>query len=175
MRAELLERKQADLDKGKTTKTYASPKPAQRKKRSGCATAMMWAIIIFLIALFGMAIIIAVIDEAKTPNKGYYDYKGTPYYYTGGAWYTPDDDGNWERDYNTPDSLEENYKDYYEARDYSDLDSDYADDIEEYQTEAYSNYDNDNDSWNDSNWDDDDWDYDYDDYDSYDSDWDSDW
>jgi uncharacterized FAD-dependent dehydrogenase len=74
-------------------------------------------------------------------------------------------------------SLTENYKDYYEAKDYGDLYADYADDIEEYPTEEYSNddYDNDDDSWNDSNWDDDDWDYDWDDYDSYDSDWDSDW
>ena len=178
MKAELLERKQADLDKGKTANTYARPKTAPRKKRSGCATAMMWAILISIVAIFGLSFIIMLIDDAKTPNKGYYDYKGTPYYYSGGAWYTPDDDGNWERDYNAPDILEENYRDYFEAKDYYDLDSDFADDIEEYQTEAYSGNDNnydDDDSWNDSNWDDDDWDYDYDDYDSYDSDWDSDW
>ena len=177
MRAELLERKQADLDKGRTSNTYASPKPAQRKKRSGCANAMMLAIVISLVAIFGFSFIVMAINDAKTPKKGYYDYKGTPYYYTGGAWYTPDDDGNWTRDYNTPDRLEENYNDYFEARDYSNLDSDYADDIEEYQTEADSNYnyDNDNDSWNDSNWDDNDWDYDYDSYDWGDSDWDSDW
>ena len=117
-----------------------------------------------------------IIEDSKTPKKGYYEYKGTPYYYTGGAWYTPGDDGEWERDYNAPDRLEENYNDYFEAKDYSSLDSDYAGEVEEYPTEAYSNdsYDND-DSWNDSNWDDDDWDYDYDSYDSYDSDWDSDW
>ena len=178
MRAELLERKQADLDKGRTSKTYASPRPApQKKKRSGCANAMMWAVVISLVAIFGFSFIVMAINDSKTPKKGYYDYKGTPYYYTGGAWYTPDDDGNWTRDYNTPDRLEENYNDYFEARDYSNLDSDYADDIEEYQTEADSNYnyDNDNDSWNDSNWDDNDWDYDYDSYDWGDSDWDSDW
>ena len=177
MRAELLERKQADLDKGRTSNTYASPKPAQRKKRSGCANAMMWAIVISLVAIFGFSFIVMAINDAKTPKKGYYDYKGTPYYYTGGAWYTPDDDGNWTRDYNTPDRLEENYNDYFEARDYSNLDSDYADDIEEYQTEADSNYnyDNDNDSCNDSNWDNNDWDYEYDSYDWGDSDWDSDW
>ena len=177
MRAELLERKQADLNKGKNANTYASPKPAQRKKRSGCATALMIGIFIFLAAVIGFTFIAAVIQYEKTPNKGYYDYNGTPYYYTGGAWYIPDDDGGWERTYNAPDSLEENYKDYFEARDYSDLDGDYADYIEEYPTEAYSynDNDNDNDSWFDSNWDDNDWDYDYDSYDSYDSDWDSDW
>ena len=175
MKAELLERKQADLDKGKTRNTNASPKPAQSKKRSGCANALMWTIIITIVAIFGISMIIMALDDAKTPNKGYYDYNGTPYYYSGGAWYTPDDDGDWERTYNAPDRLEENYKDYYEARDYDDLDSDYADDIEEYQTEANS-YNNDNDdSWNDSNWDDNDWDYDYDDWDFGDSDWDSDW
>lgn len=175
MKAELLERKQADLNKGKTTNTYASPKPAPSKKRSGCANAMMWAIVISIVAIFGFSFIVMAINDSKTPNKGYYDYKGTPYYYTGGAWYTPDDYGNWEIDYDTPDILEENYKDYYEAKDYYNLDSDYADNVAEYPTEAYSGDNYDDDSWNDSNWDDDDWDYDYGDYDSYDSDWDSDW
>ena len=116
--------------------------------------------------------ILAEIEDARTPNRGYYDYNGDAFYYAAGAWYTADDDGVWERTYDVPDTLEENYKDYFEAKDYSDLD---ADNVEEYQTEAYS-YDNDNnDSWNDNNWDDNDWDYDYDSYDSYDSDWDSDW
>ena len=182
MRAELLERKQADLDKGKTHNTYASPKPAQSRKPSGCAIALMVGVFIFIAVILGFTVIAAALQYDKTPNKGYYDYNGTPYYYSDGAWYTPDDDGNWERNYNAPNRLEENYKDYYEARDYDDLNNDYADDIEEYQTEAYSyNNDNDNDSWwNDSNWDDNDWDdndwdYDWGDYDFGDSDWDSDW
>ena len=174
MRAELLERKQADLDRGKTSNTKASPRPTQSRKRSGCANGIMWGILISLALMFGLAFIVMAINDAKTPNRGYYNYNGDPYYYAGGAWYTPDDDGGWERTYNAPDRLEENYKDYFEAKDYDDLDSDYADDIEEYPTEANS-YDNDDDSWNDSNWDDDDWDYDWGDYDSYDSDWDSDW
>lgn len=173
MKAELLERKQADLNRGKTTGSSGSPKPAKRKKRSN---ALIWGIIIAISAMFGLAFIITLIDDEKTPDRGYYSYQGTPYYYGGGVWYTPDDDGGWERTYDAPDSLEENYRDYFEARNYGDLDADYADDIEEYPTEEYS-YDNDDDddSWNDSNWDDDDWDYDYDSYDSYDSDWDSDW
>ncbi|MBR3142112.1 MAG: zinc ribbon domain-containing protein [Clostridiales bacterium] len=176
MRAELLERKQADLDKGKTTNTY-STKTVKRSSRPKGINAIMWGIVISIAVMFGFAFIVMVINDSKTPNRGYYDYKGTPYYYGGGVWYTPDDDGEWERTYDAPDRLKENYRDYFEARDYSDLDSNYADDIEEYQTEADSNYnyDNDNDSWNDSNWDDNDWDYDYDSYDWGDSDWDSDW
>ena len=172
MKAELLERKQADLDRGKTT-NHSNPKQSPNKKRSGCANAIMWAIVIGIVAIFSISFVIMAINDSKTPNKGYYDYNGTPYYYSGGGWYTPGYDGDWERTYDAPDTHEENYKDYYEAKDYYNLDSDYADGIEEYQTEAYSN-DND-DSWNDSNWDDDDWDYDYGGYDSYDSDWDSDW
>ena len=179
MRAELLERKQADLNRGKTTGTNTRPCSSSRRRRPLWVNLIMWGIVISIIGLFGFSMIVMMIgdaiENANRPNKGYYDYKGTPYYYNGSGWYTTDDDGEWERTYDAPDRLEENYRDYFEAKDYDDLDSNYADDIEEYETEAYS-YDNDNDdSWNDSNWDDDDWDYDYGDYDSYDSDWDSDW
>ena len=176
LKAEVLDRKQADLNKG-TANTYSSPRPAQRrKKKLGCSTIIAYAIAIFIFLVFGIAFVSMIIDDAKTPKKGYYDSKGTPYYYTGGGWYTPDDDGEWVRDYDAPDRLEENYNDYFEAKDYSSLDSDYAGDIEEYPTEAYSSGDYDSgDSWDDNSWDDDDWDYDYDSYDSYDSDWDSDW
>ena len=178
MKAELLERKQADVNNGKAASApYSSPRPAQRKKKKlGCSTIIAYAIVIFIFLVFAVAMFGKIIDDAKTPKKGYYDYKGTPYYYTGGGWYTPGDDGEWERDYDAPDRLEENYNDYFEAKDYSSLDSDYAGDIEEYPTEAYSSDDYDSgDSWDDNSWDDDDWDYDYDSYDSYDSDWDSDW
>ena len=174
MRAELLERKQADLDKGRTSNSQR-PKPSSRRKRPLWANILMWGIVIFIIAVFGFSFAAMILEDAKTPNKGYYDYKGTPYYYSGSGWYALADDGSWERTYDAPDRLEENYRDYFEARDYDDLDADYADDIEEYETEAYSYDNDDDDSWNDSNWDDDDWDYDYDSYDSYDSDWDSDW
>ena len=175
MKAELLERKQADLDRGKTAGSYKS-KPVKHSGRRRGLNGIMWGILITIAIMFIFAFVVMIVSDYKTPNRGYYNYKGTPYYYGGGVWYTPNDDGEWERTYDTPDRLTENYNDYFEAKDYSDLDADYADDIEEYQTEAYS-YDNDDDddSWNDSNWDDDDWDYDYDDYDSFDSDWDSDW
>ena len=174
MKAELLERKQADLNKGKTNNSY-SPKPVKRSRRPKGVNAIMWGIVLCIALMFGLAFIVMAINDSKVPKRGYYDYKGTPYYYGAGYWYTINDDGEWVRDYDAPDSLTENYKDYFEAKDYSDLDADYADDIEEYPTEEYSNdYDND-DSWNDSNWDDDDWDYDYGGYDDYDTDWDSDW
>ena len=179
MKAELLERKQADINKGRTTSRPKPVRSSSRKRNSGCGgltTGCSTGIVIFLIIMIMIVTFVNSLEDAKTPKKGYYEYNGTPYYYTGGAWYTPDDDGEWVRDYGAPDRLEENYNDYFEAKDYSSLDSDYAGEVEEYPTEAYSNdsYDND-DSWNDSNWDDDDWDYDYDSYDSYDSDWDSDW
>ena len=176
MKAELLERKQADLNKGKTTNSYKSPKPAKQKRRRG-AGGVIWGVMIAIVIMYGLAYIVMAINDGKFPDKGYYDYNGTPYYYSGSAWYEPDDDGGWARTNDAPDALEENYRDYFEAKNYGDLDSDFADDIEEYPTEADSNNydDDDDDSWNDSNWDDDDWDYDWDDYDSYDSDWDSDW
>ena len=174
MRAELLEHKQADLNRGKTTSSY-KPKTVKHSNRRSGLNGVMWGVLITIAIMFIFAFIVMIISDYNTPDKGYYDYQGTPYYYSGGAWYTPDDDGEWARTNNTPDRLKENYNDYFEAKDYGDLDSDYADDIEEYQTEAYSYDNDDDDSWNDSNWDDDDWDYDYDDYDYFDSDWDSDW
>lgn len=173
MKAELLERKQADINNAQSrTPSSSSPKKSSRSSR-GLRRGIITLIIVA--GIFAIAMILAAIDDAKTPNRGYYNYNGDAFYYGAGAWYIADDDGEWERTYDVPDTLESNYKDYFEAKDYSDLDADYADNVEEYQTEAYS-YDNDNnDSWNDSNWDDNDWDYDYDSYDSYDSDWDSDW
>ena len=175
MKAELLEHKQADLNKNKTTNSY-KPKPVKNQKRRRGPAGILFRVFVIIVAIYAFAYVIMILTGDKTPNKGYYDYPGTPYYYSGGGWYTTDDDGGWERTYDAPDTLKDNYKDYFEAKDYDDLDSDYADDIEEYPTEADSNnYDNDDDSWNDSNWDDDDWDYDWDDYDSYDGDWDSDW
>ena len=175
MKAELLEHKQADLNKNKTTNSY-KPKPVKNQKRRRGPADILFRVFVIIVAIYAFSYVIMILTGDKTPNKGYYDYQGTPYYYSGGGWYTPDDDGGWERTYDAPDTLKDNYKDYFEAKDYDDLDSDYADDIEEYPTEADSNnYDNDDDSWNDSNWDDDDWDYDWDDYDSYDGDWDSDW
>ena len=174
MRAELLEHKQADLNRGKTTSSY-KPKTVKHSNRRRGLNGAIWGVLITIAIMFIFAFIVMIVSDYDTPNKGYYDYQGTPYYYSGGAWYTPDDDGEWARTNNTPDRLKENYNDYFEAKDYGDLDSDYADDIEEYQTEAYSYDNDDDDSWNDSNWDDDDWDYDYDDYDYFDSDWDSDW
>lgn len=175
MKAELLEHKQADLNKNKTTNSY-KPKPVKNQKRRRGPAGILFRVFVIIVAIYAFSYVIMILTGDKTPNKGYYDYQGTPYYYSGGGWYTPDDDGGWERTYDAPDTLKDNYKDYFEAKDYDDLDSDYADDVEEYPTEADSNnYDNDDDSWNDSNWDDDDWDYDWDDYDSYDGDWDSDW
>ena len=173
MKAELLERKQADIINAQRRTTSSSSSKKSSRSSRGLRRGIITLIIVA--GIFAIAMILAAIDDARTPNRGYYDYNGDAFYYAAGAWYTADDDGVWERTYDVPDTLEENYKDYFEAKDYSDLDADYADNVEEYQTEAYS-YDNDNDdSWNDSNWDDNDWDYDYDSYDSYDSDWDSDW
>ena len=184
MKAELLERKEADINNGRKTSGGAPVNPAPKKKgKSALAIGCLTVIIIFFahFLIFGL-LFLMTLGNNKTPDKGYYDYDGDAYYYAGGAWYTPGDDGEWERNYHVPEQLEKNYSDYYEARSYDALDEDFAEDFVEYTTEAYSydddyNYNNydDDDSWNDSNWDDDDWDYDYDSYDSYDSDWDSDW
>jgi hypothetical protein len=184
MKAELLERKEADINNGRQTSGGAPVNPSPKKKgKSALAIGCLTVIIIFIahFLVFGL-LFLTTLGNNKTPDKGYYDYDGDAYYYAGGAWYTPGDDGEWERNYHVPDQLEKNYSDYYEARSYDALDEDFAEDFVEYTTEERSydddynyNYYDDDDSWNDSNWDDDDWDYDYDSYDSYDSDWDSDW
>lgn len=176
MKAELLEHKQADINRASKTPVKTTSSSSSKKKKGsglGCGA----AVLIFIFAFFIVGMIAMAIDDAKSPKKGYYDYNGDAFYYSGAAWYAANDDGVWERENDVPDVLENNYNDYFEAKDYYNLDADYADDVAEYETEAYS-YDNDNDddSWFDSDWDDDDWDYDYDSYDyDYDSDWDSDW
>ena len=176
MKAELLERKQADINSGRNTQsgTPSSHSPKKNRGRSSRGPGRGIKVLLIVGGMFILAIIVMALTDSNTPNKGYYDYNGDAFYYSGGVWYTPGDDGEWKKEYDVPDTLRENSSDYFAAKDYYDLDDDYAENIVEYETEAYS-YDYDNDNWNDSNWDDDDWDYDYDSYDSYDSDWDSDW
>lgn len=164
MRSELLERKQADLNKPK-----AVPRPAgtHPKDIGGCLTAVVTIAVVMLVIFF------ILISIGKHPITGYYSYDGDRYYNNNNSWYMAADDGAWIRT-DAPEELTENYSDYYECKDYSSLDDGYQDEVEEFPTEAYDSG-NDNDNWADDNWDDDDWDYDYDTYDYGDSDWDSDW
>ena len=113
------------------------------------------------------------------PNRGYYDYGGTQYYYQNSNWYRYDDDASdWVPESTPPEDLPDNYGDYWEGSSY---DSSYGgsdfSDSEWYQEPSSSNDDDDDSdsSWN-SGWDDDDWDWDSSDsWDSGSTDWDSDW
>ncbi len=164
MKAELLERKQADLNRSKGNTNSA---PGKSTKSSPFGILVLAMVFIFMVVM----LIFASVDS-KRPNRGYYTYGDDRYYYDSDVWYIASATG-WDRT-TAPEDLAEDYADYYECRDYSSLDGDYAGDVEEFPTEAYNN-DDDDDSWGDSNWDDDDWDYDYGGWDAGDSNWDSDW
>lgn len=137
---------------------------------------MKRAVLGFFIIFFIICIIMAIFD--KSPDRGYYKYKGHEYYYQNSNWYTYDKAADVWLEALNQDELNENIN--------SDSCDDYKfEDHEGASFESSSWYDtgssDDSDDWDsDSTWDDDD-DYSYDDSDDYggwdsgSTDWDSDW
>lgn len=73
MKAELLERKQADINKGRTTSRPKSARSSSRKRNSGCgglATGCSTGIVIFLVIMIMIVAFVNSLEDAKTPKKG---------------------------------------------------------------------------------------------------------
>lgn len=132
-----------------------------------------------LAAILAFLFLSAVFDENK-PDRGYYSYGDSYYYYDTSDWYVYDaaaDDWEWANiDDGSP--LYSDYEDYYTGSysDGADYESFYDSD---YYADHYEYPDSDSGSglgdWF-SDWDDSDWDWDdSDSWDSDSSDWDSDW
>lgn len=142
---------------------YSAPEEPQRR---GVADVLRGAWKPIVIAL---AIVVLFKWGTSGPSRGYYRYQNNAYYYRNNDWYFYNSGvSGWERAYDVPEALEENYGDYFESEYY---DSAYAWDEFYYDSGGYDSWSSD---W-DSDYDDYDWDSDYDSWDSSDSDWDSDW
>lgn len=123
-----------------------------------------------------LAVLLFFYSSGKTPDRGYYSYQGDTFYYQNSGWYFYDALSNdWERVYDVPETLEENFDDYYES-----TTSDDRSGLPDFSDSQY--YEEDNESFfsdlfdSDSSYDDYDWDSgDYSSWDSSDTDWDSDW
>ena len=124
------------------------------EKKKGISPALLIFIAVVLLYLF---------LAANSPSKGYYNYGGDTYRYSGSSWYVWNIGSEmWEELSGVDSELSDNYKEYQV-------------DDHEVNDEYVNNWDDD--------WDDDDWgsssDWDDDDYDYFDSDfgsdWDSDW
>ena len=117
-------------------------------------------VVFFVIMLFALSII-------RGPNRGYYSYQGSTYYYQNDSWYLYSLLADtWEILSDVPEELEDHYSNYYNGSSYKD---DYA--AADFYDSGYyiSDYSN-------SDYDDYDWDSsDYSSWDSSDTDWDSDW
>ncbi|MBQ9459362.1 MAG: hypothetical protein IJU66_05455 [Oscillospiraceae bacterium] len=122
----------------------------------------------------------AAVRGIFSPNSGYYRYRDDMYYYYRNHWYFYDDAVNgWERAYDVPEYLKDNWNDYWDSEEYDIaygvLDFTYTDYYNDdhfslFGSGGYDDYDSGG-SYDDYDWDD----YDYDSWDSGDTDWDSDW
>lgn len=109
-------------------------------------------------------IVIALIIAVKTPKRGYYKYDDYYYYYQNGLWYKYNEYGGWGYE-STPETLKDNYSNYYSSRDYY-----YSYGIDDFEKSIYyeepssSSDSSSSDDWDSGS----DWDSDF-------TDWDSDW
>ena len=82
-----------------------------------------------ILVVFG---VMAASMSNDSPKSGFYNYKGTSYYYDDGSWYTYNDNtGDYSETYDVPEELENNRDDYYDdLNEYNKqtIDSDWDDD-----------------------------------------------
>ena len=131
---------------------YESPKERKRRKRSIFVAVGSWFLIV------GLMVGISVF----TPNRGYYRYNDSYYYYQSGSWYLYDYYYGWDRT-TAPSELKSNYKEYYDDSAY-----DYKYGIDRFEDSSYyvepSSSSDSSSDWSSS-----------DSWDSGSTDWDSDW
>lgn len=145
-----------------------------RRKKTSSGKSRFWRLCFICIAPALSMMVVTFFLQANTPDRGYYNYNGTPYYYYGNDWYEWSDDSWIEAPYSS--WMDHDYADYYDTYSYDNGAEygDFADSPYHYVIDSSdddTDWD-DGDDWNDS-WDDD-WDY-GDSWDDSWDDWDSDW
>lgn len=159
---------------------YAPPTAGERVRET---LSFLWkpAAILFAAVL---ALVLITRWAWKQPDRGYYRYQDSTYYYQNLDWYRYNTAlGNWEEADDVPESLKENYGDFFQSAEYDtgcgveafSYGSVYGDNFTSYSESVDYDYgsgsDYDSSSYDDYDWDD----YDYSSWDSDDTDWDSDW
>lgn len=126
------------------------------------------AVVLFFAIVVVSTVVLRLAD--KSPNKGYYDYNGSYYYYLGNSWYIYDDILDMWTYTSVDSTLNDSYSDYWQGSSY---DSQYGFSNFE-DTSYYDDYINHNSDYNDD-WDNGDWDWGGGDWDIGDTNWDTDW
>ena len=101
LKDEILNQKANNLNRKSTSSKKLSKK---EKIKYGVAGAAITGIL-------GLGIIGAI----NTPSRGYYTYNDNYYYYQNGSWYEYDDVFGWDEADYVPDSLKDDFRDYYDS------------------------------------------------------------
>ncbi len=182
---ELYEKLKSETELRRETPRQAVPERGAPEPEDDGEPVKLWQIVAGSLVCFWKPILIVLLIVVatrwamRTPDRGYYRYQDDTYYYQDSGWYLYNAVLNdWERAYDVPEDLREDYGDYYESREdggYGVPEFSYSSGYEDDDRDSDSFWDDWGDSgslWDDYDWDDYDWD---DDWDSWDTDWDSDW
>lgn len=140
------------------------------KNKFSVGKILFWTFCLMCIVPALGTMLFAFFQDTNTPNRGYYDYNGS-YYYYGDDWYEWSGDSWIEAPHSS--WMDNSYSDYFDSYGYDDGEDydDFADSPYSYSTDNDTSWDNGND-WDDS------WDNDWGNDDSWNDswdDWDSDW
>ncbi|NEX02658.1 hypothetical protein SAMN04487829_2120 [Pseudobutyrivibrio sp. NOR37] len=163
LRAEIADQKEHSRGRSRSSSGYSCN--LNRSSRTS-SDVSIFLVIFTVVLIIIISSVVAIFD--KSPNEGYYRYKGNDYYYQDNDWYIYDlATDSWDSVWDESELNSTINSDTY--RDYRIYDHDGS------QFEDSSWYDAGSDD-DDSDWDSDSsWDSDWDDWDSGGTDWDSDW
>lgn len=163
LRAEIADQKEHSRGRSRSSSGYS--RNLNRSSRTS-SDVSIFLVIFTVVLIIIISSAVAIFD--KSPNEGYYRYKGNDYYYQDNDWYIYDlATDSWDSVWDESELNSTINSDTY--RDYRIYDHDGS------QFEDSSWYDAGSDD-DDSDWDSDSsWDSDWDDWDSGGTDWDSDW
>ena len=163
LRAEIADQKEHSRGRSRSSSGYS--RNLNRSSRTS-SDVSIFLVIFTVVLIIIISSAVAIFD--KSPNEGYYRYKGNDYYYQDNDWYIYDlATDSWDSVWDESELNSTINSDTY--RDYRIYDHDGS------QFEDSSWYDSGSDD-DDSDWDSDSsWDSDWDDWDSGGTDWDSDW
>lgn len=163
LRAEIADQKEHSRGRSRSSSGYS--RNLNRSSRTS-SDVSIFLVIFTVVLIIIISSVVAIFD--KSPNEGYYRYKGNDYYYQDNDWYiydlaTDSWDSVWDESELNSTINSDTYRDYRI----------YNHDGSQFEDSSWYDAGSDDD---DSDWDSDSsWDSDWDDWDSGGTDWDSDW